>query len=163
MAKLLLEIVTPEAKTFSEEVDMVVLPGVEGELASAVARAVDDAASAGGSSDFPGGKETGLVVGTGFVEVSQTHVSILTDMAMADTEIDEAAAEEAVKRAEARVRDKDLNSEEVSEIEGSIARSLAQLKFKEAQTPSLGRPSTVSDFNASPIFFLSGRRHSCGA
>ena len=32
MAKLLLEIVTPEAKTFSEEVDMVVLPGVEGEL-----------------------------------------------------------------------------------------------------------------------------------
>ncbi len=32
MAKLQLEIVTPEARTFSEEVDMVVLPGVEVEL-----------------------------------------------------------------------------------------------------------------------------------
>ena len=56
-------------------------------------------------------------------------------MAMADTEIDEAAAEEAVKRAEARVQDKDLNSEEVSEIEGAIARSLAQLKFKRRRRP----------------------------
>ena len=49
---------------------------------------------------------------------------------MADTEIDEAAAEEAMKRAEARAKEKDLNSEEVAEIESAIARSLAQLKFK---------------------------------
>src|SRR5260370_35688010 len=76
------------------------------------------------------GKQAELVVGAGFVEVSQTHVSIRTDMAMADTEIDEAAAEEAMKRAEARSKEKDLNSEEVAEIESAIARSLAQLKFK---------------------------------
>ncbi|HSZ78578.1 MAG TPA: ATP synthase delta/epsilon chain alpha-helix domain-containing protein, partial [Chthoniobacterales bacterium] len=56
--------------------------------------------------------------------------SILTDMAMADTEVDEAAAEEAVNRAKAELENKDLNSEEVSEIEGAIARSLALLKFK---------------------------------
>lgn len=136
MAKLLLEIVTPEAKTFSEEVDMVVLPGVEGELGILPLHVpLMTRLLPGEVRIFQGGKETGLVVGTGFVEVSQTHVSILTDMAMADTEIDEAAAEEAVKRAEARVRDKDLNSEEVSEIEGSIARSLAQLKFKRRRRP----------------------------
>jgi F-type H+-transporting ATPase subunit epsilon len=76
------------------------------------------------------GKQTELVIGAGFVEVSQTQVAILTDMAMADTEVDEQAAEEAVRRAEARVKEKDLNSEEVAEIEGAIARSLAQLKFK---------------------------------
>jgi F-type H+-transporting ATPase subunit epsilon len=76
------------------------------------------------------GKQTELVVGTGFVEVSQTQVSILTDMAMSDTEIDEQVAEEAVKRAEARVREKDLSSEEIAEIESTLARSLAQLKFK---------------------------------
>jgi F-type H+-transporting ATPase subunit epsilon len=76
------------------------------------------------------GKQMELVIGTGFLEVSQTQVAILTDLAMADTEIDEKAAEEAVRRAEARVKEKDLNSEEVAEIEGSIARSLAQLKFK---------------------------------
>jgi F-type H+-transporting ATPase subunit epsilon len=131
MAKLVLEIVTPEAKVFSGEVDMVVLPGVEGELGvlpmhvplmtqllPGEVRIVQD------------GKQTELVVGTGFVEVSQTQVSILTDMAMSDTEIDEQVAEEAVKRAEARVREKDLSSEEIAEIESTLARSLAQLKFK---------------------------------
>jgi F-type H+-transporting ATPase subunit epsilon len=51
-------------------------------------------------------------------------------MAMADTEVDEAAAEEAVNRAKADLENKDLNSEEVAEIEGAIARSLAMLKFK---------------------------------
>ncbi|HEV3064853.1 MAG TPA: ATP synthase F1 subunit epsilon [Chthoniobacterales bacterium] len=131
MAKLILEIVTPEAKTFSGEVDMVVLPGVEGELGILPMHVpLMTQLLPGEVRILQGGKETDLVVGTGFVEVSQTHVSILTDMAMADTEIDEQAAEEAMKRAEARVRDKDLNSEEVAEIERAIARSLAQLKFK---------------------------------
>jgi F-type H+-transporting ATPase subunit epsilon len=77
-----------------------------------------------------GAKEVELVVGTGFVEVTPTKVSILTDMALADTEVDEAAAEEAINRAKADLQNKDLNSEEVSEIEGAIARSLAALKFK---------------------------------
>ena len=136
MAKLLLEIVTPEAKVFSEEVDMAVLPGVEGELGILPLHVpLMTRLLPGEVRILQGGKQTELVVGTGFVEVSQTHVSILTDMAMADTEIDEAAAEEAVKRAEARVRDKDLNSEEVSEIEGAIARSLAQLRFKRRRRP----------------------------
>ena len=91
MAKLILEIVTPEAKTFSGEVDMVVLPGVEGELGILPMHVpLMTQLLPGEVRILQGGKETDLVVGTGFVEVSQTHVSILTDMAMADTEIDEA-------------------------------------------------------------------------
>jgi F-type H+-transporting ATPase subunit epsilon len=131
MAKLLLEIVTPETKAFSGNVDMVVLPGVEGELGILPMHVpLMTQLLPGEVRILQDGKQTELVVGTGFVEVSQTHVSILTDMAMADTEIDEAAAEEAMKRAEARSKEKDLNSEEVAEIESAIARSLAQLKFK---------------------------------
>jgi F-type H+-transporting ATPase subunit epsilon len=131
MAKLLLEIVTPEAKAFSGEVEMVVLPGVEGELGILPMHVpLMTQLLPGEVRILQDGKQTELVVGTGFVEVSQTHVSILTDMAMAETEIDEAAAEEAMKRAEARAKEKDLNSEEVAEIESAIARSLAQLKFK---------------------------------
>jgi F-type H+-transporting ATPase subunit epsilon len=131
MAKLLLEIVTPEAKTFSAEVDMVVLPGVEGELGILPMHVpLMTRLLPGEVRILQDGKQTELVVGTGFVEVSQTHVSILTDMAMTDRDIDESAAEDAVKRAEARSKDKDLNSEEVAEIESAIARSLAQLKFK---------------------------------
>jgi F-type H+-transporting ATPase subunit epsilon len=136
MATLLLEIVTPEAKTFSGEVDMVVLPGVEGELGILPMHVPLMTTLLPGEVRIKqGGKETELVVGTGFVEVSQTHVSILTDMAMGDSEIDEAAAEDAVKRAETRAQEKDLNSEEVAEIQSSIARSLAQLKFKRRKRP----------------------------
>jgi F-type H+-transporting ATPase subunit epsilon len=131
MAKLLLEIVTPEAKAFSGEVEMVVLPGVEGELGVLPMHVpLMTQLLPGEVRILQDGKQTELVVGTGFVEVSQTHVSILTDMAMSDTEIDEQVAEEAVKRAEARVREKDLSSEEIAEIERALARSLAQLKFK---------------------------------
>jgi F-type H+-transporting ATPase subunit epsilon len=131
MAKLLLEIVTPESRTFSEEVDMVVLPGVEGELGILPLHVpLMTRLMPGEVRITQGQKETDLVVGTGFVEVTQTKVSILTDMAMSDTEVDETAAEEAVSRAKEALQNKDLNSEEVSEIEGAIARSLAQLRFK---------------------------------
>jgi len=131
MAKLRLEIVTPEAKKFSGDVDMVVLPGSEGELGILPMHVpLMTRLLPGEVRITQDGKQTELVIGMGFVEVSQTQVSILTDMAMSETEVDEKVAEEAVKRAEARVKEKDLNHEEVAEIEGAIARSLAQLKFK---------------------------------
>jgi F-type H+-transporting ATPase subunit epsilon len=131
MAKLRLEIVTPEAKKFSGDVDMVVLPGVEGELGILPMHVpLMTRLLPGEVRITQDGKQTELVIGTGFVEVSQTQVAILTDMAMSDTEVDETAAEEAVRRAEARVKEKDLSHEEVADIERSIARSLAQLKFK---------------------------------
>jgi F-type H+-transporting ATPase subunit epsilon len=57
-------------------------------------------------------------------------VSILTDMAMSDSEVDEQAAEEAIKRAQAALQNKSLDAEEVAEIESALARSLAQLRFK---------------------------------
>ena len=131
MAKLLLEIVTPEARTFSEDVDMVVLPGVEGELGIlAMHVPLMTRLLPGEVRITQGEKQIELVVGAGFVEVTQTKVSILVDMAMSDAEVDESAAEEAIKRAQANLEDKNLNSEEVAEIEGALLRSLAQLKFK---------------------------------
>ena len=145
MAKLRLEIVTPEAQKFSDDVDMVVIPGVEGELGILPLHVPLMTRLLPGEVRITrDGKQTELVIGTGFVEVSQTHVAILTDMAMADTEVDEQAAEEAVRRAEARVKEKDLNSEEVAEIEGAIARSLAQLKFKRRRRAPMSPSSSGS-------------------
>jgi F-type H+-transporting ATPase subunit epsilon len=136
MAKLKLEIVTPESKKFSDDVDMVVVPGVEGELGILPQHVpLMTRLMPGEVRITRDGKQTDLVIGTGFLEVSQTQVAILTDMAMVEAEVDEQAAEEAVRRAEARVKEKDLNSEEVAEIQGSIARSLAQLKFKRRRRP----------------------------
>jgi len=131
MAKLKLEIVTPESKVFSDDVDMVVVPGVEGQLGILPMHVpLMTQLLPGELQIVQGGKHKELVVGTGFVEVSQTQVSILTDMAMGEPEIDERATEEAVKRAEGDLANKDLSSEDLAETEAALARSLAALRFK---------------------------------
>jgi F-type H+-transporting ATPase subunit epsilon len=131
MAKLHLDIVTPEAKTFSEEVDMVVLPGAEGELGILPLHVpLMTRLLPGEIRITQGQKQVELVVGNGFVEVMPDKVSILTDMAMSDSEVDEQAAEEAIKRAQSALQNKSLDAEEVAEIESALARSLAQLRFK---------------------------------
>jgi F-type H+-transporting ATPase subunit epsilon len=70
------------------------------------------------------------VVGTGFIEVTGDSVSVLTDSALGEEEIDENATEEAIKRAQAALRDKNLSSDDTAEVEASLARSLAQIRFK---------------------------------
>lgn len=131
MAKLKLEIVTPESKVFSDDVDMVVLPGVEGQLGILPMHVpLLTQLLPGELHIMQEGKQKDIVVGTGFVEVSQTQVSVLTDMAMGEAEIDESATEQAVKRAEADLASKDLTGEAVGEVQAALARSLAALKFK---------------------------------
>jgi F-type H+-transporting ATPase subunit epsilon len=70
-----------------------------------------------------------LAVGEGLVEITGDHVAIVTDMAVAAKDIDEARAEEARQRAAARLRDK-ISDEEVATVNASLARSLAQLRVK---------------------------------
>jgi F-type H+-transporting ATPase subunit epsilon len=133
MATLKLEIVTPEAKVYSEDVDMVTLPGVEGEMGIYPQHVpLMTQLVAGEVVVRKDGQNYFLAVGDGFVEVTGTHVSILTDMAIGADNIDEAKAEEARKRAEARLAEK-LEDEEVAAINASLAHSLAQLKVKRRQ------------------------------
>ncbi len=75
------------------------------------------------------GKDTFLAVGEGLVEITGDRVSIVTDMAIPADDIDEAKAEEARQRAEARLQEK-ISDEEVATVNASLARSLAQLKVK---------------------------------
>src|SRR6266478_2837091 len=131
MAKLRLEIVTPEGRAYQDDVDMVVLPGSEGELGIYAAHVpLMTQLMPGEVRIFKDGKQTELVVGSGFAEITQTQVSVLTDSAMEDESIDENVAEEAIKRAEAALKDKSLASDELAEAEAALARSLAQLRFK---------------------------------
>jgi F-type H+-transporting ATPase subunit epsilon len=78
------------------------------------------------------GQDFFLAVGEGFVEVTGDSVSVLTDMAIKAQDIDEAKAEEARKRAEARMQEK-LSDEELVSVEAALAHSLAQLKVKRRQ------------------------------
>jgi len=133
-ATLKLEIVTPEARTYSEDVEMVTLPGVEGEMGifpmhvPLMTQIVPgEIAVRKNNQDFF------LAVGEGFVEITGDSVSILTDMAIKAQDIDEAKAEEARKRAEQRLSENQLSDEEVASVTAALAHSLAQLKVKRRQ------------------------------
>src|SRR6185369_12794529 len=130
MATLKLEIVTPEAKVYSEDVDMVTLPGVEGEMGIYPMHVpLMTQLVAGEVAVRKEGHELFLVVGDGFVQITGDRVAILTDMAFEAAHIDENQAEEARKRAEERLKEK-LSDEEVANMSAALAHSIAQLNVK---------------------------------
>jgi F-type H+-transporting ATPase subunit epsilon len=127
---LRLEIVTPEAKTYSEEVDMVTLPGVEGEMGIYPNHVpLLTQISPGEIILRKDGQDQFLAVGEGFVEITGDRVAVMTDMAIAAENIDEAKAEEARRRAEARLAEK-LSDDEAALVSAALANSLAQLRVK---------------------------------
>ena len=129
-ATLKLEIVTPEAKVYSEDVDMVTLPGSEGEMGIFPLHVpLMTQIVAGELAVRKGGQEFLLAVGEGFAEITGDHVTILTDMAIKSGDIDERKAEEARQRAEVRLREKLSDSEEAM-VRAALAHSTAQLKVK---------------------------------
>ena len=131
MPTLRLEIVTPEAKTYSEDVDMVTLPGADGEYGILPLHVpLITALKPGALKVQKGGQEILLATGGGFAEVMPDRVSILTDMAVRDADVDESAAQAAMDRAKAALADKTLSSEAQAEAEAALARSLAQLHIK---------------------------------
>jgi F-type H+-transporting ATPase subunit epsilon len=130
---LRLEIVTPEGIAYSEDVEMVTLPGVAGEMG------VYPQHVPLMTQMIPGemivrkdGRDSFIATGGGLIDVTAKRVAVLTDLAVAADRIDEAKAEEARQRAEARLREK-LSDEEVASVNASLARSLAQLRVKRRQ------------------------------
>jgi F-type H+-transporting ATPase subunit epsilon len=131
MATLQLEIVTPEARTFSGEALMVVVPGVEGELGILPDHMpLMTQVNPGELKITTSEGDQYLAVGSGFLEVLPDRVSVMTDMAVPEAEIDEKAAEEAVARAQKEIADKALAGEELAFVQSSLLKSLAQLHVK---------------------------------
>jgi F-type H+-transporting ATPase subunit epsilon len=127
---LKLEIVTPEAKIYSEDVDMVTLPGSEGEMGIYPMHVpLMTQIVAGELSVRKNGQNVFMAVGDGFAEITGDRVAILTDMAIKAENIDEAKAEEARRAAEARLAEK-LDEEQVAVVNASLAQATAQLKVK---------------------------------
>lgn len=130
MATLKLEIVTPEEKVYSEDVEMVTLPGSEGELGVYPKHVpLLTALKPGELRILKNGRETSMAVGEGFVEIRGDAVSVLTDMALEAEKIDITAAEAAVERAKAAMKE-DLGKEEVASIQASLQKALVQLHVK---------------------------------
>ena len=130
---LQLDIVTPEKKIFSDTVDNVYLPGADGEMGILPQHAgLVTALTPGEWRYLHDGNVERLAIGSGFAEVSQSKVVVLTDMALGEAEIDELNAEEAIKRAQEKLQgvEHSMDAEEVAYLQGVIAKSAAALHFK---------------------------------
>lgn len=131
MAKTLkLQIVTPEGVVYSDDVEMVGLKSIEGQIGILPnhIRLMTQMVP-GEMMVRKDGRDQFLAVGEGMVDVTGAEVAIATDMAIEADRIDEAKVEEARRRAEARLRDK-ISDEEVASVNASLARTLAQLHVK---------------------------------
>ena len=130
-ATLKLQIVTPDGVVFSDDVEMVTLPGSEGQL-GVLPQHIPLMTQI-----VPGevivrkdGSDRLLAVGEGLVEITSDSVAILTDMAVAAEDIDAAKVEEARQRAEERLREK-LSNEEIANVHSALARLMAELNVKQ--------------------------------
>ena len=101
---LQLEIVSPERRAYTDEVDMVVVPGIDGQLG--ILPHHTRLISALGTGELrikKGGTEQSMLISGGFVEVRPDKVIVMADLAEHSDEIDEAKAADARKRAEAEL------------------------------------------------------------
>lgn len=129
---LTLEIVTPEARVYSDTIDSVVIPTTTGEIGVLPGHIpLLTQIEAGELRVSKSGREELLVVGSGFAQIDADRVSVLTQRAINEEKIDEAATEEAMKRAEQSLKNaEDLDPAEVERLEGVVRFSVASLSLK---------------------------------
>jgi F-type H+-transporting ATPase subunit epsilon len=125
-----LEITTPMGQVYSKNVDMVTLPGREGEM-GILPMHVPLITLLGDGEIIArrGNEEDHLLVTGGCAEITPERVAIITVFATDERVIDENKAEAARARAEARLKEK-ISPEEVALVQASLTHSLAQLKIK---------------------------------
>src|SRR5713101_2039523 len=127
---LTLEVVTPAGTVYSDNVQMVTLPGVAGQIGIYPQHVPLITQMVPGEMIVrKDGHDVFVATGAGLIEVTANRVAVLTDLAVPADRIDEAKAEEARQRAEARLREK-LSSEELAAVNASLTRSLVQLRVK---------------------------------
>ena len=129
---LVLEIVTPTARVYSDTIDAVVIPTIDGEIGILPGHipllTVMDHGELRMTKD---GKETALVIGGGFAQVTGDRVSILAENAIEEEKINEHAVEEALKRAEDDLKKAEgTDPAEVERLEGVVRFAVAQLGLK---------------------------------
>ncbi len=129
---LTLEIVTPEGRAYSDTIDTVVIPTVQGEIGILPGHLpLLTQVQSGELRVTKGGSVELLIVGNGFAQVSADTVSILTENAIDEAKIDENAAEEAMKRAEQALKETEgLDPAEVEHLESIVRFTVAQLVVK---------------------------------
>jgi F-type H+-transporting ATPase subunit epsilon len=129
---LTLEIVTPEAKVYSDTIDSVVIPTVEGEIGVLPGHIPLLTQIASGELTVTKGNATQfLIVSGGFAEIDGDMVRVLAENAITEEKIDVNAVENAMKRAEQEIKAaKDISPQELEQLQSLVRYSGAQLAFK---------------------------------
>jgi len=132
MSSIRLDIVTVERMVYSDDVDMVIAPGVEGQLGLLPHHTpLMTALAAGELRAKKGTEEIHLAISGGFLEVRPDRVLVLADAAERAEEIDIERAEKAKKRAEQRVVEKRTAGVDASQAQAALIRSMARLNVAE--------------------------------
>lgn len=131
MSSLKLDIVTAERVVYSDEADVVVAPGIDGQLGILPHHApLMTTLQPGELRVRKGGEEFSLAISGGFLEVRPDRVIILADAAERAEEIDVSRAEEAKRRAEERLR-QPTPEVDVAQVDAAMRRALARLQVVE--------------------------------
>ena len=131
-SKFLLQLVTPEKKSFDDVVDQVTIPTIEGNITVLPNHmSLVTSIKPGELIVKQGSKETNIASGFGFAQITGQQVSILTDLAEEAENISEKEAEEARRRAEDTLKEKErLSSEEYAAVAAALEKSLVRLRVK---------------------------------
>ena len=148
MAPMLLEIITAERQVYSDEVDAVVAPGIEGQLGILPHHApLMTVLQPGELLIRKDGEEAFLAVTGGFVEVLGNKVTVLADAAERSEEIDEQRAQQAVERAQERIRNRD-SDQQLEEALRSLRRAQVRVgiarRRRRPGAPGMGQPQPPS-------------------
>jgi F-type H+-transporting ATPase subunit epsilon len=132
MSSVRLDIVTAERVVYSEDVDMVIAPGIEGQLGILPHHTpLMTTLQSGELRVKKGTDELCLAISGGFLEVRPDKVVVLADAAERVEEIDVARAEEAKRRAQERLSEKQVSGADAARAEAALQRSLARLRVVE--------------------------------
>jgi F-type H+-transporting ATPase subunit epsilon len=137
------EVVTAERVVFDGDVDMVVAPGIEGQLGILPHHAPLMTALTFGELVLrrEGQEDEFLAIGGGFMEIGPDHVTILADSAERAEEIDEERAETARFRAEDTMAQKHREDVDLARAEAALRRSVVRLKVAKRKRRYGGRGS----------------------
>src|SRR4051812_40326681 len=129
---LTLEIVTPEARVYSDTIDTVVIPTVDGEIGILPGHIpLLTQVEHGELRVTKGNAVSFLAVGGGFAQVTGDKISVLAEHAITEEKIDEKAVEAAQQRAEQAIKDaKNLDPNEFEHLQGMIRFAGTQLALK---------------------------------
>ena len=138
MVTMRLDIITAERRVYSDDVEVLVAPGIDGELGILPHHApLMTALQPGEIMIRKDNQETYLAVSGGFLEVMGNQVTILADTAERSDEIDEERARAAMQQAEERLasRTADLDLEQAT---AAVRRAGSRLMVVRRRR---GRPS----------------------